>query len=632
MKQIIKKTWIFIAVLCASISTYAYDFEVDGIYYNMVSLQDLTCEVTSGDRMYTGEIIIPSAVKYNNKTISVVSIGNMAFYRCREMTSVIIPNSVVTIGKMAFYECGTLPTYYDGPSLTKVTIGENVISIGASAFESCTQLVEIDIPNSVTTIGEAAFKRCYKLKRVSLSESLECIENNTFNECGLESITIPNSVSSIGDDAFSYCHELNNASIGESVTNIGTDAFRNCERLKYVTIGESVTSIGERAFTGCKLLENVIIPNSVTSIGENTFHGCESLTSMIIPNSVTSIGKEAFAYCELLECIELSNQLVKLNRGLFNGCRSLKSIAIPGSVTDAVWSASEVGSSAIIFMFGDCNSLRDMRFEYGDSPLRVDNLFLGGKYDYSSYYWPGLEIENLYIDRNLIFGAETENTLKYIKHLTLGSHVTDCSYYLANYSKNLEVITIYSLIPPKVGGNQAFSNTQYMNCIVKVPQQALEAYRQDDIWKNFWNIEGFEYSGIDAEMISLNIQEAELNIRETVQLEATVLPEDTTDKTLEWKSSNEEVAIVEDSGLVTAIGKGSATITVSCGKASAQCEITVLEEDAVEELFVNPVGTITIYSIDGILIKKECNIEELQTLDKGIYIIVTGKNRYKVSI
>ena len=171
-----------------------------------------------------------------------------------------------------------------------------------------------------------------------------------------------------------------------------------------------------------------------------------------------------------------------------------------------------------------------------------------------------------------------------------------------------------------------------MNCIVKVPQQALEAYRKDDIWKNFWNIEGFEYSGIDAEMISLNIQEAELRIGETVQLEATVLPEDTTDKTLEWKSPNEDVAIVDEAGLVTAIGEGTATITVTCGDVSAQCEITVLEEDAVEELFVNPDSKISIYSIDGTVIKKDCKAENLRTLVKGIYIIVSGENRYKVSI
>ena len=137
---------------------------------------------------------------------------------------------------------------------------------------------------------------------------------------------------------------------------------------------------------------------------------------------------------------------------------------------------------------------------------------------------------------------------------------------------------------------------------------------------------------VEAENITLNIDKWSSIIGETVQLEATVLPEDTTDKTLEWKSSNDAVAIVDEYGLVTAISEGTATITVTCGEASAQCEITVLEEDAVEELFVNPDSKISIYSIDGTVIKKDCKADDLRTLVKGIYIIVYGKDRYKVSI
>lgn len=40
----------------------AYDFEVDGIYYEVISFSDLTCKVVSGDNEYEGDVVIPSEV------------------------------------------------------------------------------------------------------------------------------------------------------------------------------------------------------------------------------------------------------------------------------------------------------------------------------------------------------------------------------------------------------------------------------------------------------------------------------------------------------------------------------------------------------------------------------------------
>lgn len=61
---------------------------------------------------------------------------------------------------------------------------------------------------------------------------------------------------------------------------------------------------------------------------------------------------------------------------------------------------------------------------------------------------------------------------------------------------------------------------------------------------------------------------------ETATLHPTVLPEDTTDKTVTWTSSNTAVASVED-GTVTAVSEGTATITATCGAAFATCQVNV---------------------------------------------------------
>ena len=78
-----------------------------------------------------------------------------------------------------------------------------------------------------------------------------------------------------------------------------------------------------------------------------------------------------------------------------------------------------------------------------------------------------------------------------------------------------------------------------------------------------------------VEEVSLDIIEASLRVGETVTLTATVKPDDATDKTVTWSTSDETVAIVKD-GVVTAIQLGSAKITAKAGDKTATCEVTVI--------------------------------------------------------
>lgn len=77
---------------------------------------------------------------------------------------------------------------------------------------------------------------------------------------------------------------------------------------------------------------------------------------------------------------------------------------------------------------------------------------------------------------------------------------------------------------------------------------------------------------------------------------------------------------------------GSVLITMTFGEVTVECNLIVLEDAGVEGLLTNPDTKISIYSTDGILIKKDCKAEDLKTLNKGIYIIVSGKKHYKISI
>ena len=74
-----------------SISASAYHVEVDGIYYD---ISENNATVTSGKKEYSGDIVIPESITFENSIYSVTSIGNQAFNCCTYLTSVTIPNSV----------------------------------------------------------------------------------------------------------------------------------------------------------------------------------------------------------------------------------------------------------------------------------------------------------------------------------------------------------------------------------------------------------------------------------------------------------------------------------------------------------------------------------------------------------
>ena len=300
-------------MLCCTVAN-AHDFEVDGIYYNILSEEDKTVEVTcrgssygSYSDEYSGDITIPANVIYNGASYSVTTIGSSAFYNCSSLANITIPNSVTTIGNSAFTGC---------TSLASITIPNSVTTIGNNAFYNCSSLASITIPNSVTTIGNSAFYKC----------------------SSLASITIPNSVTTIGSNAFYNCSSL--ASISVATGNTTYDSRDNCNAIietatntlisgcQNTVIPSSVTTIGDYAFGGRNSLTSIEIPNSVTTIGSWAFYSCSSLANINIPNSITTIEKYAFGYCSSLTSINIPNSVTTIGNSAFASCSSLASISV----------------------------------------------------------------------------------------------------------------------------------------------------------------------------------------------------------------------------------------------------------------------------------------------------------------
>ena len=214
-------TLIFVAV--ASLS-WAYDFEVDGIYYNWNGNGVSVTHKDDSYNSYYNGVIIPSAVMYAGLYYNVTDIGPNAFSGCSDLTYVSIPNSVTSIGAYAFESCS---------KLTSITIPESVMTIGSGAFRSCTILSSVTIPDSVTSIGNYAFFGCSSLP----------VENNIrYADTYL--------VGAVDRSQSSY-------DIKKGTRFIGSEAFANCSSMTSINIPEGVTSIGHAAFWGCSNIKNV---------------------------------------------------------------------------------------------------------------------------------------------------------------------------------------------------------------------------------------------------------------------------------------------------------------------------------------------------------------------------------------
>lgn len=265
----------------------------------------------------------------------VTNVGRNAFYDCKALTKVTLPDGVTSIGRNAFGHCELL---------SEIALPDSVTSIGMFAFDRCA-MTELKIPDNVTSIGSYAFSSCESLKEIAIPNGVTKIEDYTFGLCkALQKVTIPNSVTSIGKSAFSRCEALKEITIPSGVTSIAENTFENCSSLTKITIPDGVASIGNKAFYNCDSLPEIAIPSGVTSIGNEIFYSCSSLTEIVIPAGVTSIGDGAFRGCVNLKKIVIPVSVTKIGAGAFHNFWSVKQ-DVYYTGTQEQWNCIQIGDN-----------------------------------------------------------------------------------------------------------------------------------------------------------------------------------------------------------------------------------------------------------------------------------------------
>ena len=254
--------------LFATMAAQAYDFEKDGIFYNVTSLEDLTVEVTyeNSSSYYTGsywgDIIIPETVEWNERAFTVTAIGAWAFYS-GNITSIHMPSNITSIKDLAFAHCDELDS---------IIIPDNVTSIGGQAFCECENLKSIIFSKNLKTIDGLAFESCTNLSSVILPQNLTILERDVFTDCtNLSSVTLPENLKTIRSNAFSNCTSLSSITLPSSLNNIEHDAFNGCNTLDSVIVKSSTPiAIEESVFpTETYFNGTLFVPQGCKSVYQN---------------------------------------------------------------------------------------------------------------------------------------------------------------------------------------------------------------------------------------------------------------------------------------------------------------------------------------------------------------------------
>lgn len=229
----------------------------------------------------------------------------------------------------------------------------NATAIADNTFQDC-GFESITIPASITSIGGSAFKGCTSLTSVKFEGNITRFNNGaTFSGCtSLTTVDFGNTTT-VCNSMFNGCTALTSITLPSGITTIENQAFLSCSNLTSITLNEGLKSIGSRAFEGTALT-SITVPSTVDTISEKAFYSLKTLASVTFAgnSSLETIGKEAFCYVPASN-LTVPSTVTSIGSSAFYES-GITSVVIPAGVTS-------IGNNA----FYNCTGLKSVIFTEG---------------------------------------------------------------------------------------------------------------------------------------------------------------------------------------------------------------------------------------------------------------------------
>lgn len=588
-----------------------------------------------------GVEVLKGAFSGNNNLKTLYAYGrcNASFSNCSSLETVHYKG---LIGEETFSGCPNLTTvhilkknigseyntsgylYLCFPNVKDFILHDGIQTIGQNTFKNCKTLQSINIPSSVQNIDSDAFSLCPNLKSVYIDD-LEAWCNIVFGN---------NSSNPLSNEAdlFVKGEKLVNGEIPSTITQLNRFVFYNCTSLESLTITGNVNKIGQYAFYGCKNLSHVELPDTQIEFSTDVFGRCDKLVSagplksncnieygwsseipayafadihnlqkIIISSSIKTIGNYAFAkryYGELPVTEIYSNATIPPTISSKTFSDYTATLFVPIDCKSA-YSQTQNWKNFNIIELVDVESININKSQYdiivGESKT-IDVTILPEKATYKDLYWTIEDNSIASINNGVITGLKT-GTTKVIATTTDGTNLSaTCTISVTNPVNSVslnkseiqleagETETLTATYTP-LNADDVTITWKSLNSDIAVVNngevKAIAVGETEIVATSVNNIEARCKIVVKPTLvtsITVNKHSLALNTGDSEILTVSILPTKATYKTVTWKSNNEQVAIVDSNGKVSAKGNGTATISVSTidgSNLSDKCIVTV---------------------------------------------------------
>lgn len=335
--------------LCAlmAMPILAASITYDGINYTTsgtnATIAKYTIDKTTHDTLfYAGDIVIPETFTVDDVTYTVVATAANSFLDCKDLTSLLLPNTCVNIGRNSFKGCTALKVSPIPPTVT---------SVGNGALNGCSGLEEVTITAGWGKVISENLAGC-PLKKIIFADGNPVeINLDAFGKNPAGSETSPRTAVNTLEEIYFGC-DINSSAYANNLqpfhslpalkkitfsgqaTTINSTMFQGCTALNEVVFaeGNQIATISSSAFASCSSLPAIVLPEAVTAIADNTFNNCQALASVTLGSGVTSIGTTAF-YNTGLNTIVFPTTLTTINQGAFLKSKLAGEITLPEGIT-----------------------------------------------------------------------------------------------------------------------------------------------------------------------------------------------------------------------------------------------------------------------------------------------------------
>ena len=399
-----------------------------------------------------------------------ITLGFHAFYGCRKLRSLTLPETVSSIDKDVFTDCS---------SLRYLNLPQSVRSVDGGAFASCVALSELELSSAnrfftcnegclCSADGKTLIAWPAVTGDVELPESVETLGEYAFSGCtGLISLKMPG-VKEIMQYAFVGCKNLRSLFLSKGFSSLDKNVFEDCSSLSSIDVeaenrsfkssgGILTTADGKKLLAWPSAKGAVKIPDGITRIEDNAFQNQGGIKSVTLPSSCREIGHQAFESCGDLSSIIMPN-VVSIESYAFSKSLSLVSVNIPASVRRCDGSA-----------FAECLSLTTITVDPANKNYTASNgaiLSLDGK---TIVEWPAASGDITIPETVETIGTYAFNRCTKLNSVTMtsirtvGHHAFDTCSALTSVKMNEGVETI---------GSYAFCNCMEIKSIV-IPQSVV---------------------------------------------------------------------------------------------------------------------------------------------------------------